>query len=406
MQSTRCGVVWALILGAGLAAGAVEPPEPGAAAPESAGVAGGETVADDEKLRALSRDEAEAMVATTWERIRRAIATGEQDDSIPYRGMEMRFLEREFGDAPTDGRSLWISLHGGGGAPTEVNDQQWRNQIRLYEPAEGIYVAPRAPTDTWNLWHQAHIDPMLERLISEMVARRGVNPDKVYLLGYSAGGDGVYQLAPRMADRFAAASMMAGHPNDAKPDGLRNLPFAIFMGGKDGAYDRNKVAAAWGETLAALRADDAEGYEHRVTIYPEHGHWMNGDDREAIPWMASQTRNAWPRRVVWVQDDVTHRRFYWLEVDPEDAVRGRTIVAEVDGQRISIESEETTAVTLHLRDGLVDLDEPVIVEFNGLVVFEGAVRRTERAIAESLSLRNDPAMASTARLRVERAETP
>ena len=35
-----------------------------------------------------------------------------------------------------------------------------------------------------------------------------VDPNRVYLLGYSAGGDGVYQLAPRMADRFAAASMM------------------------------------------------------------------------------------------------------------------------------------------------------------------------------------------------------
>jgi poly(3-hydroxybutyrate) depolymerase len=44
---------------------------------------------------------------------------------------------------------------------------------------------------------------------------RGVNPDKVYLLGYPAGGDGVWQLAPRMADRFAAAAMMAGHPNGA-----------------------------------------------------------------------------------------------------------------------------------------------------------------------------------------------
>ena len=49
-------------------------------------------------------------------------------------------------------------MHGGGGAPAEVNDKQWQNQISLYQPAEGIYMAPRAPTDTWNLWHQDHID--------------------------------------------------------------------------------------------------------------------------------------------------------------------------------------------------------------------------------------------------------
>ncbi|WP_423839239.1 hypothetical protein [Undibacterium luofuense] len=46
---------------------------------------------------------------------------------------------------------------------------------------------------------------MFARLIDDFVAVRGVHPAKVYLLGYSAGGDGVWQLAPRMPDRFAAS---------------------------------------------------------------------------------------------------------------------------------------------------------------------------------------------------------
>ena len=79
----------------------------------------------------------------------------------------MKFEYKIFGEKPKGGRSLYLSLHGGGGAPTRVNDRQWRNQIRLYQPKEGVYLAPRAPTDTWNLWHQAHIDPMLDRLISQ-----------------------------------------------------------------------------------------------------------------------------------------------------------------------------------------------------------------------------------------------
>ena len=53
-----------------------------------------------------------------------------------------------------------------------------------------------------------------------MIMLYEVDPNKVYLMGYSAGGDGVYQLAPRMADRFAAAAMMAGHPNETSPLGL------------------------------------------------------------------------------------------------------------------------------------------------------------------------------------------
>src|SRR5690606_35380590 len=116
-------------------------------------------------------------------------------------------------------------------------------------------------------------------------------PNRVYLLGYSAGGDGVYQLAPRMGDRFTAASMMAGHPNEAEPLGLRNLPFAIFVGAEDDAYGRNAIAAEWGRKLDALHAEDASGYTHRTTIYPGLGHWMDGRDKEALPWMAGFVRN-------------------------------------------------------------------------------------------------------------------
>jgi predicted peptidase len=64
----------------------------------------------------------------------------------------------------------------------------------------------------------------------------------VYILGYSAGGDGIYYLGPRLADYLAAASMMAGHPNNASPLNLRNIGFSIYMGENDSAYDRNIVA--------------------------------------------------------------------------------------------------------------------------------------------------------------------
>jgi hypothetical protein len=55
----------------------------------------------------------------------------------------MRYLEKTFGEAPEGEKSLWISMHGGGGAPPQINDQQWLNQIRLYAPQEGIVIAPR-----------------------------------------------------------------------------------------------------------------------------------------------------------------------------------------------------------------------------------------------------------------------
>ena len=315
-------------------------------------------------------------------------------------GQTLKLLRKDFGEAPEGKRSLWISMHGGGGAPPEVNDQQWQNQIRLYTLDEGIYIAPRAPTNTWNLWHEGHIDDLFDRLIETLVATAGVDPDRVYLLGYSAGGDGVYQLAPRMADRFAAASMMAGHPNNASPLGLRNLPFAIFMGGEDGAYRRNEVAAAWGEQLAALQAADPEGYPHRVTIYEGLGHWMNGKDAEGLPWMAEHTRDPWPKRVVWRQSGRTHGRFYWLATEGDARRGGALIRAEVDGNTITLESDDVSAVTLRLRDSLVDLDEEIVVRVGEAEVFRGRVARTPAAVNLSRTERNDPRSAATALLPV------
>ncbi|MBY0459964.1 MAG: transglutaminase-like domain-containing protein, partial [Gemmataceae bacterium] len=96
--------------------------------------------------------------------------------------LEMPFFYKEFGTKPKDGRSLWISLHGGGNAPAKVNDDQYDNQKKLYTLDEGIYLAPRAPTNTWNLWHEAHIDRLFAKLIEDLFVLEDVNPNRVYVL--------------------------------------------------------------------------------------------------------------------------------------------------------------------------------------------------------------------------------
>ncbi|MEM9237068.1 MAG: dienelactone hydrolase family protein [Verrucomicrobiota bacterium] len=352
----------------------------------------------------LGRVEAEALRSEVFAELREkrmAAAKAElKKREVKIGGKRLRWLEKETESFPEDGPSLWISMHGGGGAPSEVNDRQWLNQIRLYQPEEGIYVAPRAPTDTWDLWHQKHIDPMFARLIENFVIARGVNPERVYLMGYSAGGDGVWQVAPRMADRFAAASMMAGHPNEASLLGLRNLPFAIFMGGDDHHFDRNRIAAEKTSELGKLRKDDPGGYRHFSRIYEGTGHWMNGRDAEALPWMAKHTRVSWPKRVVWYQDDVTHDRFYWLQLPSGAAKQGQTIKAEIKGQQISLSGDVPEGLKLLLADELLDLDQPIVVTVNGEEQKPVTVTRTEAVIREFLEERLDPAAVPTAVLMV------
>ncbi|MGV8879635.1 MAG: hypothetical protein ACOH2A_11455 [Sphingobacteriaceae bacterium] len=341
----------------------------------------------------ISKDNAEkiasAYLNTAIESYKKQAAPDWNSKVIHQDNLAMKFDYQIFGNAAFGTRSLYISLHGGGNAAPAVNDQQWENQKKLYTPAEGVYLAPRAPTNTWNLWHEQPIDDLFATIIKDAIVFEGVDPNKVYLLGYSAGGDGLYQLAPRMAGHWAAAAMMAGHPGDASALPLRNLPFAIFMGGKDGAYDRNKHAATWAKKLDSLQAADPQGYQHIVHIYEDLGHWMLRKDTIAISWMASFSRNALPKKVIWVQDDRLHDDFYWLGTNLETTKAGDEAIVSVEENQITIAKNTFKTLSIFLNDGLVDLNKPVKVFSGGKEIFSGKLKRKENIIKQSIDKRLD-----------------
>ena len=310
---------------------------------------------------------------------------------------KMKFFKREFGEKPEAGWSLYISMHGGGKTTAQRNEQQWQNQKGLYKLEEGLYVVPRAPTNDWDMWHKAEIDQFYDRLITNLIINNDVNPNRVYILGYSAGGDGVYQLGPRLADRLAAAAMMAGHPGDAAAENLRNLPFTIHMGELDRPYNRNKKAANWKKKLTKFQEKDPEGYIHEVQIHKGKGHWMDRQDAVAIPWMSKFSRQRFPKKVVWKQDNVKQNRFYWLAVDELPAKRP-LIVAQRDGQKVSIEQAEVDSVSVLLNDQMLDLDQQVSVDWGGKLVQSKKAQRTIGQLVTSLLERGDPAMMFSARI--------
>jgi len=339
----------------------------------------------------LTRDDAGRAQQLLWEdhvRIIRETRAKEMKARVLTEGhLRMPFDYSVAGDKPANGRSLYITLHGGGGTTKRVNDSQWEIHKRLYRLTEGILLAPRAPTDSWNMWHQGHVDTFLGRLIENMIVFEDVDPNRVYLSGVSAGGDGVYYLAPRMADRFAAATMVAGHPNTASPLGLRNLPFSIQMGANDSAYNRNNVAREWGRRLDDLQKNDPEGYIHWTQIHEGKGHGLRGLDAASIPWMAKYTRNPLPDRIVWRQEN--HKRFYWLATNSLHP--GAVARATRDGQRIDLQPGGIKQIIIRANDSMLNLDEEVTVISNGKEVFKGRVERNIETIAKTLAERGDPA---------------
>ncbi len=356
----------------------------------------------------LSLDEAKEVTQLLWvnekDSIKKKLDGEWQKRVFEYKNYSLKFIYKVFGEKPKDGHSMYISLHGGGGAAPAVNEQQWQNQMVLYSPKEGVYVVPRSPTDTWNMWHQDYMDYFLDHLIRSAIVFADVNPNKVYILGYSAGGDGVYQLAPRMADHWAAASMMSGHPGDASTLNLRNLPFSIYAGNLDSAYNRNVLAKKWGNMLDSLQKKDPAGYVHDVHIYPDMPHWMSRRDTIAIPWMAKYLRNPLPEKVVWKQDDVLREYLYWLAVPSSCMKAGNEIIAEYKNNTINILKCDSDMVIINLNDLMMDLDKPITVLFKGEKIFKGKVKRTMLAMWQSIKTRGDANFIFSAQLKIEKGK--
>jgi predicted esterase len=340
-------------------------------------------------------------------------------------GVRMPIFAAMYGSKPADGRSLFISMHGGGATTHEMNNEQWDNQKTLYAPAEGLYVAPRAAVDDWNMWFRPHIDTLFEAIIRIAVANHDVNPGKVYIMGYSAGGDGAYRLASRLADHWAAAAMMAGHPGETSPLNLRNTPFTMWMGANDNAYNRNTLVRKYSATLDSLHSADPHGYNHRLNMIPGAGHWMNNADTMALEWMTQFQRNPYPDRVVWRQEESALRQnFYWLSVPPADALPGRQAIVSratgddsgsgagsgsgsvassatgADGIVITIERCDYPTLYIDLNDRMTDLDSPVTVIRDGRRIFHGLVHRRAALIRSSVAERVDPDYIFSARLEI------
>lgn len=316
------------------------------------------------------------------------------EHAMTFGEVTMKYALAVKGEAGPSGYPLFIALHGGGGSDTpDINDEQWAQMFSYYQPSvqNGIYVAPRGVRDTWDCHFNPESYPLYDRLIENLIAFYDVDPDRVYLLGFSAGGDGVYGITAKMPDRFAAANMSAGHPNGLPLWNLYNMPLLIQVGELDTAYDRNTVDAQYGLLLDDDHETLGGGYEHATYIHKDQGHNFldNGDidqpviediagwletgespvrevDANAVRFLEQYVRDPLPERVVWDLSQRADERpgtsFYWLQAD-KNCQEGR-IVARYDRQANAITVEQCSVpgeVTFLLSNDMLDLFAPVVV---------------------------------------------
>ncbi len=366
----------------------------------------------------LSREQANAAAQNIVDEFARsAIADAWREEvatrTLTLHGETMRYTLEQHAEPGPNGYALFISLHGGGQTSEAVNDQQWRNQQSRYR-VPGLYLCPRAPRDTWDHFHNEYFYAFIDRLIEQMILVENVDPDRVYLMGYSSGGYGTFQLGPIMADRFAAYATAAAATEGARLENTRNVAWDYQIGEHDSAYGRIELARQSMAEHAALREFDPDGYVARHLIHEGRGHSIQ--DHDAVPWMAQHTRNPYPQRVVWFQNhdaressNPARRHFYWLALDDtytRDDTGLHSVIGVIEGQTVQVLGSGLSHVRVRLNDTMLDLDQPVQIVVNGQPVFEGLVDRREDTMRQTFDEYRDPRYLFPAEVRVEIPEGP
>ena len=308
----------------------------------------------------------------------------------------MRYTVETFGEMPEGGYPLYIAMHGGGSSDTpDLNDSQWEDMQSYYTGGLdcGVYVAVRGVRDTWDTHFNPESYPLYDRLIEYMILTENVNPNKVYLTGFSAGGDGVYAVGARMADRFAAANMSSGHPNSISMVNFYHLPIQLQAGEFDTDYDRHIVTAEYGVLLDELQSVYEDGYEHRTLIHKDRGHNYEDYDREPVEvyadiygylsgedssteladsyapdWLSQFERDPLPATIRWDLGTRAELRdtdaFYYLSAD-EDA-QGIIQVYQ-EGNYVLLAPEDFDGnFRILFNEEMIDFSEPVHFELPNL----------------------------------------
>ncbi len=186
----------------------------------------------------------------------------------------------------TDTLKKWpliIYLHGGSTRGTDLK--------RLYDAGipDQIYRGRQFPFITISPLCPLHIrwstDDWFENFYKEITARYRIDTTRIYLTGFSLGGEGTWYLAARYPEIFAAIAPISGFTrvSDYLPQHLNNLadiPIWAFHGKTD-------IVVPFEETEWIIKALEGKNKNIRFTAEPEVGHslsWQVYPGQELYDW--------------------------------------------------------------------------------------------------------------------------
>ena len=311
------------------------------------------------------------------------------------------YVVRTVGTRPAQGWPLFIAMHGGGNTPKEVNDSQWKIMQHYYKdhPELGgyLYLALRAPNDSWNGFYDDYVYPLVDNLAREFFLFGDVDPDKVFIMGYSHGGYGAFAIGPKEPDLFAAIHASAGAPTDGETTGktLRNTIFTCMVGENDTMYGRFERDQKFRDTIRQFKGGRSDIYPVNVQFIPGNGH-TGLPDRDEIMEMYPAVRNAVPRELTWLMTDGVIKDFFWLRTG-SPGKQNEIDAACHDNHVVVTTSSNVTNATVLLDSRLIDFQKPVTLDLNGHTSTQ-KLHPDLRVLCQTMERRGDPELSFTAEL--------
>ncbi|MEE2888217.1 MAG: hypothetical protein VX951_12375 [Planctomycetota bacterium] len=347
------------------------------------------------------KDEA-ATRRAVWKAVQRA-AKGTQlqkdfaKQQVHNGKLRSPYTIKKVGKRPAGGWPLFIAMHGGGGVPKRINDSQW-NHMQIYyrdqKSVEGYkYLALRAPTDQWNGFYTGYIYPLVANLVRQFLLLGDVDPDRVFVMGYSHGGYGAFAIGPTLPDRFAAVHASAAAPTGGETQirNLRNTIFTYMVGERDTAYGRASRCQAFARQVKSLRGDRRDIYPVTFEFMAGYGHG-GLPDRDKIRSMYPAVRNPAPKDLTWDLGGGHIRDHFWLHVPAKGS--NQSVAARIDGNTIYLEATGVEMVELVVDRRHLDLHKTVEIKIGDKTT--GVVLRPSlRALCETMLRRGDPRLAGT-----------
>ncbi len=230
-------------------------------------------------------------------------------------------------------------------------------------------------------------DLTFEAVLNDLLHTVHIDPDKVFVGGFSMGANFAWATAAFQSDRLAGIIAGSGRePDGTTPDCMRNMMWCPAYAICGTAETESPLPMA----RALVKKLRGYGYSVDFKVIDGMGHaWSAKLEPDIFKWMEKKTRVRDPKKLfhslrLWGR---SNRRFYW-ETPLKGDVRA-TIEAKVKGNTISLQTKFLSHVMLDLNDRLVNLDGEVTVEANGARVFRGKVARSARVALDEFRTRGD-----------------